>query len=350
MVAEHRDSPHIEPDEAVEEIRASPSRRFASLVASPAARRLSPRRLAWAVSAGVLALAIVTVVGARVARSVTDWVGSLPDYQLPFERIELVPAPPAYIRPGAAGLLEQVRVEARHGEALPLLGLDLKALENDFRRNPWVKDVTGVGRSFGQLTVHLVYRKPVAVAEFDKGVLLVVDEDGVILPLDDKDVDWIEKGPKFRARGLAEPLIVITDVKPPREIRPGLVWMRGADGEAPDLQLLGAARLAKFLQEQGRKTPGGRATPEFVAVQPEPESTKLFLRDSEMNLVFWDDAPGSEARGGLTAAAKWAMLLDWVDRHGSIGLAPGEYLRFGHAGAKASRFHQAAGPKRARGR
>jgi len=321
MVTEHRESHRVEPDE-VAEGAASPSRRFARLVESPESRRISPRRLAWAVAASVLGLAMVGFVGARILRSATGWVGRLPEYQLPFSRIELIPEPPPYIRGGSASFLEQIRVDARHGETLPLLALDLASFKIDILHNPWVKGVTRVVRTPGRLAVHLEYRE------------------GVLLPREDREIDWVEKGPEFRVRGIDGPLIEIRDVSTPAGTLPGLRWKR-PDGE-PDLQVQGAARLANFLRKRDPKTPAGKTVPRLARILPSGETPEYYLYDVQNHCIFWGDAPGAEVPGMPKAEAKWSMLRAWIDEHGSLPSKPGEYLAFGPSGPRVGRSHRTA--------
>jgi len=347
MVTEDRESLRAGRDEDGES-PVSPSRRFARLVESADSRRISPRRLARAVAASVIGLALVGFGGARLVRSVTDWVGRLPEYQLPFDRIELVPEPPPYIRAGAAGFLERVRAEARLGDAVPLLTADLAALETDFRRSPWVKDVTRVERSAGRLAVHLAYREPVAVAGEDGSFAVVIDEEGVILPHEDRQIDWSEKGPVFRVRGIDAPLIEIHCVSRPAGTLPGLPWKR-TDG-SPDLQVQGAARLARFLRGRDPKTPAGKLVPRLARMTPSVESAEYYLFDAGNRCIFWGEAPGAEASGMPRAEAKWAMLRAWIDEHGSLPSKPGEYLAFGPSGPRVGRSQWSARPKRSSSR
>ena len=298
-------------------------------------RRLAPAKLAGSTAAALLALGLAWVVSSTIVRTMTDWVDARPEHRLAFAEIELVPRPPLWIRTGAAGILHSVRVESRREEHVSIPGLDLEEFRKDFRRCPWVEDVPGVVRSYGRLAVRLVYRKPVAVAAYDGELVLVIDKDGVILPPD--DIDWIEKGTRFRIRGIDEPLMTIRDVPRPASTVPGLPWKRADTPEAlgdRDPMVVGAARLAAFFQGRPRVTPAGKAAPAFVAIWPDPESRRYFLKDGGDHWVFWDSAPGAEPLGGPTAVEKWSMLLDWIDRHGPLTVGAPAYLRFERSGAE----------------
>ncbi len=332
-MTEHRESLEIGPEEAERPLPTS-SRRFARLMDSPAARRVALPRLiaAVALSVGMVWLA------ASGVRSFLGWVGSGSEHQLPFSKIDLVPPPEPWIVGGRARILEQVRSEAKLPEMLSLLGVDLKSLRNDFRRCPWVKDVTRVERSYQSLTVRLVYRKPVAVVVLEKPGenAYVIDEEGV--PLPPIDIDWKSKAPRFQVRGIADPLIEIRGVASSTVPRFGVPWkIQNESGSLDDRdpKVLGAARLAEFLQRQPKTTMTGRKAPEFTAIWVSGEpTTSLTLRDVEDNWVDWGEPPGSEKPGDPSAEARWTMLLEWVDRHGSIEAKSPDYLRFNRAGAE----------------
>ena len=327
-MTDRRESIEIGQEESGE-TPATSSRRFARLVESPAARRVALPRLvaAAAVSIGLVWLAATGV------RSLVGWVAARPDQQLAFSKIELIPPPEPWIVGGRARILEQVRADSKLPETLPLLELDLKALRNDFRRCPWVKDVTRVERSYRALTVHLLYRKPVAVVVLEKhladGNAYVIDEEGV--PLPPKDIDGKFKDLRFQVVGISGPLIEIRGVLAATVSRFGVPWkIRDESGSmVDDPRVLGAARLAEFLQRQPRTTPNGRKAPEFVAIwlSGEPVST-FMLRDADDNWVDWGEPPGSEKPGEPSAEARWRMLLDWVDRHGPLDARSPNHLRF----------------------
>jgi hypothetical protein len=339
-VTEHRESPEIEPTGAPEAPSGSGStRRFARLIESPATRRVALPRL-------VLALGLSLLVGFgvwKLARSVAGWVASLPDQQLSFSDIELVPEPDPWVIDGRSRILEQVRVEANHRGKLPLLELDLKALEKDFRRCPWVKDVVRVRRDHGRLAVHLVYRKPVAIVvlhviEGEPDYAYPIDEEGVRLP--EKEIDWTSTIPPFRVRGISDPLIEIRGIASSTPPRPGARWKKPDPSGSPDdsdPMVLGAARLARFLQEQRRSTPLGRVAPRFATIWlPDEPVETVFLTDAERNRVKWGKTPGLEKPGELSSEARWKMLLDWIDRHGPLDSKAPSFLQFTRSEAELS--------------
>ena len=326
-MTEHRESPEIEPEEA-NKASSTSSRRFERLVGSPAARRVALPRLV-AVVAGLMGSIWLVIFGLR---STIGWVDSRPEHQLAFAKIELDPPPDPWLVGGRSLILEQVRSGAKLPEMLPLLELDLDLLRNDFLHCPWIKGVDRIERSYRRLTVRLVYRKPVAVVVLEKpGVPgYVIDEEGVPLPKD--DIDWKSQEPPFQVRGIADPLIEIRGVSSEADPKFGVPWKRPDSAGSPDdrdLMVLGAARLAEFLQGKPKTTPSGRKVPDFVAIRLPDEPTEiLFLRDSDSNWVRWGESPGSERSGEPSAEEKWKMLLGWVDRHGPIGAKSPNFLRF----------------------
>ncbi len=127
-----------------------------------------------------------------------------PEHRIPFSQIELVPPPDPWVVGGSARILEEVRLGAKLGESVPLLDLDLKELEKDFRRCFWVKDVLRVDRSrFGHLIVELSYRKPVAFVklELPPPNAFVIDEQAVVLPYE--DIRWTSERSVSRVQGIA---------------------------------------------------------------------------------------------------------------------------------------------------
>ena len=340
QVTEPRETPLVESEDDGEG-RSAPSRRFARLVESPAARRLALPKLAGAAGAGLVVIGLIWVGGMWLVRSVTAWVESQPEHQIAFTEIILDPPPPPYIRTGAAGILHKVRSEARREERFSIPSIDLGELRKDFPRSPWVEAVPGIERSYRALAVRLVYRKPVAVAEFEQDHVVVIDKDGVILPAD--DIEWVEKGKKFLVRGIARPLILIRSVNSLASIRPGLPWKRADVLGDRDEQVLGAARLAEFLQRQSSVTPGGKQAPEFVTIHPDEETLRYFVQDQAGNWVFWNQAPGAEPIGEPTAEMKWKMLMDLVDSKGPLNAKGFDYLKPTHKGVE---FVQGRAPAR----
>ena len=64
----------------------------------------------------------------------TKWVDRRPEHQIRFSEIELSPQPDAWVKGGRLKILEEVRAGTNLGETVPILELDLKKFETDFRR------------------------------------------------------------------------------------------------------------------------------------------------------------------------------------------------------------------------
>ena len=291
--------------------------RFARLVGSPTTRRVSPRRLAGAVVLGLsLAWGGYEVV-ARSAGSITRWVAAQPDYQIPFGEIELDPLPPAYIRSGAAGILESVQHEAKYGTTLPILATNLDDLRQSLSRNPWVENAGPVRSSYRHLAIHVAYRQPVAVVVLDppRKQVIVVDRNGVELPTRPYQFEWTETSPRYRAAGVPTPLVKIISVGTNVPDRTGLVW-KSASPRVEDERVPQAARLAAFLAARaGTRTPGDRPTPDFTEIHyyRKKQATGFFLRDARDRWFFWESAPGSEAVTEPSAVEKWRQLGRFLD-------------------------------------
>jgi hypothetical protein len=314
-VTEHRDTPELESEQAGE-IRNPTYRRFAQLVESPVSRRVASPRM---VVAGAILIGVMVLVVLWGSKLGFRWVASQSDYQLRFSEIELIPAPEPWVLCGRSGILEKVRTEANHGETISLLEIDLKELENDFRRNPWVKDVIRLETSYRRLAVHVTYRRPVAVVVLGRlnPVAHPIDGEAVYLPV--SNVDWVSNKSPFQVKGFSQPLIEVRGVESPTPPRFGL--------QDRDPMVQRAAKLAELLQRQPRSTPQGQVVPNIVTIIiPDEPGHPFFLKDSEQNLLKWGQAPGDESSGEPSSEARWKMMLDWVDGHGPLNVKYPNYL------------------------
>ncbi len=330
-MAIHRDSPGIEPEAEAETEADRPERqrRFAKLVEASVARRLALPRLTLAVLAIATIVVGIGFVLSWASRSVVNWVASRPDQQLPFASIELVPEPePWCIDDSKALILEKVRLASKRGETLRLLDLDLKELANDFRvHSPWVKRVVKVEILPGRLRVHLEYRKPAAVV-WERDPPVVIDGEGVPLPRG--EIKWISRSSPYRVRGISEPLLPITGVDPRSEPIDGIPWQRlNPEGNpaGPDKMLVGAAKIAAFLQNQSPTTPSGKLTLRIVRIWIPDEPKNLFyLVEGDQNFIHWGTPPGDEEVGRPSAETRWKRLLEYVDRHGPLNIKFPQFL------------------------
>ena len=321
------------------------SPRFARLVQSPTARRFAPRRLAIALSVGGLVAWGLVAGGVRVAAGLSEWVASRPEHQIPFDSIELIPPPPAFIRSETAGILDAVRAEARYGPTLPVLATDLEELRLALSRNPWIESARPVRASYRHIDAHVTYRKPLALLIYDVSKLdaVLVDRNGVEMP-SSLPFQWAEKKePRYRLSGDACPLLEIHGLGPGVPDRIGLVWKPVDAEKVPQSKVLEAVRLAEFLQNRvGSKTPGGFPFPTFIrihyewAMRPDGPRSGFFLKDDQRNWIFWDSGPGVEIRDEPSATEKWAMLGQFIDSHRGLDLGghAQDSLNFGPRGPR----------------
>ena len=327
----HRDSPEIEPDEA-DDGPMNPSRRFARLVRSPAARKIAMPRLIAAGGVALLIVWLLWMLGARFIHSTIDWVNHLPDQKIAFARIELRPEPPSFIKSGTAGILEEVRIREKYDREVSLLDLDLDVLRNGFKHCPWVREVGPIVRSHGHLEVHLAFRTPVAAVEIDHDARKAQVFDEETVPLPHVDIDWISEKHPFRVQGIPDPLIEFLRAKPRSDPKVGVPWVKPINTASPDhddLMFLAGARLAAFIQARPKTTPLGRKAPTFVSIWlPDEPNGSFWLMDAEDNVVQWGKAPGEEKPGDSTGDDRWKMLLDWVDHHEPLRAISPDCLRF----------------------
>ena len=333
--------------------------RFARFVASPATRRLAPRRL---ILAGSVALALAwaaCTLGARCVDALAGWVAAQPEHQIPFDSIRLEPESPVYIRHGTPAILEAVRAEAKYGPTLSVLGTDLEELRKALSRNDWIEHAGPVRASHRRIEARVAYRKPLALMVEDhfpqppghENQANLVDRQGVAMRVElprkganmppEPAFNFAQREPQHRLEGDRFPLIAIWGFGPVAPNRMGLIW-KPVDPRVPEAQVAEAIRLAGFLADRaGSKTPGGRDYPTFVELHrsPEPQPAGrdrgFFLRAQSRPWVYWGSGPGAEGPTEPTAAAKWAMLGRYLDEHGSIDPpgAPGSFLRFLPTGA-----------------
>jgi hypothetical protein len=281
--------------------------------------RLVLRRVAVAIAASVLALALAVVVGSQVLESMLHWLHSTKQYETTFAAIELVPPPPAWYRGGRRLFLHGVLEAAQRPDTpYSMLDLDLEELRREFRLYPWVKLVGQVVRKYpNRIIVPLEYRTPVARALLPgKPGLVLVDDEGVILPSDDVDLEAVGR------------TILLGKFEPPFELRPGRVWS-SSEGK-PDEHVLAAVKLAAFLRSALVHVPAPVAPVlQPKAIYPIPNvKNGLWLVNSESSLILWGDPPGDEPPGSLTASEKWAMLQRWLPHRPKAPVLSPFYLSF----------------------
>lgn len=321
---QERETPRpITSEPAVEAPRPTGPRPFSRLVASPATRRPAIARLLMAAVAGVALLLGLVALSKRTALAVAAWLYSQPDYYQAFRAIELDPPSPPWIKSGRQGLLDQVRAQSGQPEWIPVLSLDLTELERAFKlHSPWVARVERIERAYpNHLRVRLRYREPVGETLWLHRTDLkpiVVDGDGVILPLDDLE------------RSAAGQLIGIVAERPPADPQPGRFWdtIEPQGGlTQPDTKIAAAARLAAFFKD--RQTQAATRSPLLSIVQINPGYARgLVAVAADKTEIVWGDPPGSEPPGELSADSKWTLLRHWFETPGQRPVAYPDYLEF----------------------
>ncbi len=307
------------------------SPRFARLVVgSPAARRFSPRRSVVALLVGIGCLSVGVFALNRCGLALAAWVAHQPEHQISFEAIELIPPAPGFVPMGSATILESVRLDARYGPTISVLGIDLDTLRVDLRRNPWIEDVKQVRRSYRHLAVEVAYRQPLALIVYpnDKHCA-IVDRQGVELPVEPDLLQLVKAGNQvyYHVAGDGNRLIEIKRLGYGQPGRVGLAW-KSDDPAIDENKVAQALRLAQWLHDAGPKTPNGLPIPSLSLYyhaeaidNPDgsPELIKgFFLRDPDQRWIFWGSGPGSEARDEPKASEKWAALLKSLDTVGPL--------------------------------
>jgi hypothetical protein len=204
-----------------------------------------------------------------------------------------------------------------------------------FRKYAWVEDVAKVTYHRGRILVDLRYRQPVASVKLSRGLQLIVDETGIVLPWEDVDRERRDSLINITGEGLLAP----TDP------RPGVVWKaRGGTGDIDqaDARILAAASLAGFLAHEPRVSEG-KAYPALriveIIVSDYPQHG-LFVMNAEGAEIWWEDAPGVERAGKLSALEKWKMLLLWAQATTARWLEAGDYWAFSKTGLRFACPHQ----------
>jgi hypothetical protein len=287
---------------------------------------------------GLLAVVGLAIAGSLIflasqaALTAVAWLHHQPQYLVPFGDIHLVTQPPVCYRGGSAAFLERVRKSAGEPEQISLLEKTPDRLARAFKIDPWVEKVERVTYSPGRISVALEYREPAAVVYLQDGQQQVIDDEGRILPVDDLDLESLERPVKITGEELAAPA----------DSRAGVVWKRKGSGGAmdeADARIVAAARLAGFLRRRDRAreaqdSPALRVIEIIVSNQKAFPLVGLFVLNDQNAEICWGEAPGAEQPGQPTADDKWRMLADWREPADSRSLAAGDYWRFARNGLR----------------
>ncbi len=322
-VMEHRETSRIGEDDGSGlepgpgEVPRAPSRRFARLIESPAARRPALDRIGRALLALAAVAGLAVVAGSSLSRSVVAWLHRQRDYRVRFADIVLDPPPPPWIEGGRPALLESIRDGRKHLETLSVLDLDLDRLLTDVRRNPWVARADRAVKSYpDQVAVSLSYREPVALVRTATGPPIPVDREGVALPHDGLDA----------AR--AGPLATIEDDPASTPPGPGLAWPGDPRARAsPRTRVVRGARLAGHLKDALRGVGPKDWRPESVLILvDEPKHTGFWV-EFDGTLVLWGRYATLDAPGDPSDSEKWRTLAAKAKADGGLkSLGPDEYL------------------------
>lgn len=277
----------------------------------------------------VAGVALIGYLGTQALRTMIRWLHQQPQYQVRFLDIRLQDEPPAWFRGGAQAFLRQVRENAREAEVLPVMELETERIDRDFRLFPWVDDVTRVEYPPQGITVHLVYKQPVAMIPFPPGEHVILDRNGHILPVENIDTEKLGPLIRITGKGLGQPAT---------DNRPGRVWKSsapGVEGSRLERCVLGAARLAGFLQEPDRAREAASVPAlRVLAIVATDDRRGLFLQNTEEVMIHWGETPGSEVSGNLKAKEKWKILKKWATMPSRRTLPPGDYWMFSRADLK----------------
>jgi hypothetical protein len=303
---------NLGPDRDLHQEGTPPSRRFRRLVSAQAVRRIPPERLAVVVLGLLGAVVLAVVLGATLWNHGVAYVNGQPQFQLAYSQIELDPSIPPWFKGHREAFLERVWAGTAEPRTLSALDFDGDRLLKLFRRNPWVKRAVKVVHEYpNKVVVFLEFRSPVALARLPDGSKIPLDREGVILPLEDIDLE------------AAGPLVWLDRFNAPSGLSPGEVWA-SADPQSgvdrPDDRLIAAAQLADFLKASLGDLGGVLSPPLFVHVlrwDDEGSYVQLSCVDSlgDKLMVCWDDPSASREVRKLSPSRKWAMLCDWIRKN-----------------------------------
>ena len=292
--------------------------------------RLALPRLGLAAALGVGGVAMLALAGVKAVGFVQRYIHGREIHAQEPGRIELVPEPPPWIKPGRAGLLKLIAPPPEQGRT-SALDLDLGQIVKDLPKlSPWIKHVRRVERSYPNRVVVRIdpgdYREPVARIILEgkdpkDQVEIPVDDQGVVLPGD--QIDWHAAGPLILIKGKGLPPPEVAEAREGRSLK----FARSPDGEPrPDPRIEEAVRLAGFLKRK-RQGNGPDASPmraEGINIDARGvfwvwDATRTFY-------VRWDDPGLPRPVDGDPTAHRWDRLRSWFDGRKPPFLGPGQHL------------------------
>jgi hypothetical protein len=335
-VMEHREPPRADPnDRPFVGATEHPVGRFRLRRFDEAGdrRKIDYHRAGMFVLAGLALVTGLAYLGYRVKRATLNWLAHQPQYQLPFDRIELAAEIPRWYLGGSRAFLERVRRGAGEPETVAVLDVSPDRLALAFKKYAWVEEVNKVAYGSGRIRIDVRYRQPVARVQLRGGEQKIVDRHGIILPAEDIDVAM-----------LGQVITITGDVRygglaAPADARAGVIWKSPGDGSGRfrvDERIVAACKLAAFLlQDQqakdGQRYPALRLS-EIIVTDFYVHGRGLFVVNDERATIRWGDAPGDTPVGMLSAEEKWAILRQWRETTRSRFLEREDYWSFSKRG------------------
>jgi hypothetical protein len=219
-------------------------------------------------------------------------------------------------------------------DTLSTLDLHPSELKRQFGLYCWVDKVLRVEQGYpNRAVVRLRYREPVAVPRHSALTSFLLDRAGVLLPMRDIDLEAVGG------------LIPIEGLDAPNSPHAGELLKTGDPTKGsvePDRKAARGANLAAFLRAARESGSSADVTPavDFIYVG---RADGLYVKFVSTVWVFWNEAPGEEPPGRLTAEVKWAVLRDWFRRNGAKNLRDDDYLEFWRTGVVRRRGDTAPG-------
>jgi hypothetical protein len=330
---EHREAPRTAVSEGPNRDATGPGagRRFARFVPTPNVRRIARSRVGIAALVSALILGLALLASNRLIQVMTTWLHARAEYRIDPDAITFDEELPSWYVGGKRAFLQKAGIVSAAGEPGSALDIDLERLTNDLKHNCWVKRVDRIQRSHpNRLRIEWELRKPVAVAMRSGTIEIVIDDEAVLLPKDEIDLER------------AGPLIQLVDNgNLPDDRTPGTPWKKDDAGTGlakADEAIVDAARLAAFLKRSQAASSELRPEQRFRSVFPKNrDRSGLFARTDEGLWVFWGDAPTVEEPGELSAETKWKRVCDWMKANTGQKLGKEDYLTFTKTGVV---YHQ----------
>ncbi len=292
-------------------------------------RTIDYRRLGLLVTVG-LALAVgLLYLTYRAGLAAVALLANHPQYQIPFDRIELVNEPPRWFEGGSQAFLKGVRLGSREPDHVAVLDVTPADLRLAFKKYAWVDEVTRVAYGPGRVSVELRYRQPVAWVQLRDAAQLMVDEEGTILPTENVDVAALGRVINIRGE---------VGLPPPSATHFGEKWKSKANAsglEQVDERILAAAHLAGLLLREPQLGDAERSLAlrvSHIIIVPDFDVRGLFVINYEGAAIRWGSAPGAERPGEPGVEEKWAILRHWAETTRARFLETGDFWSFSRSG------------------